>query len=322
MKEERMNNEEKIKQLRNLIVETLSPLIGKKCILLDVPYYHNIGDILIWEGERAFIKAIGCTCIYTASYETCVFPAIGKDVTILFNGGGNLGDIYHEHVDFLIKVIKNYPDNRIIVCPQTIYYKDKNLEKKDIKILLSHKDIYICARDTEVYGMLSTYLNNRALLLPDMAFCIDRDSLERYICPMRKEILRIERNDCEKQDIFFDESMEYDMSDWPVFEHSFRKSTFLNKLFIRSAHVSIPLWSEIINRLWDWYAQNIFRNLMISEGVSFISPYCKIITTRLHGCILSILLHKEVVLIDNSYGKNFHFYASWLYDLETISIKS
>ena len=47
MKEERMNNEEKIKQFRNLIVETLSPLIGKKCILLDVPYYHNIGDILI-----------------------------------------------------------------------------------------------------------------------------------------------------------------------------------------------------------------------------------------------------------------------------------
>lgn len=322
MKKERMNNEEKIRQLRKLIIETLSPLIGKECILLDVPYYHNVGDILIWEGERSFIKAIGCTCVYTASYETCMFPAISKDVTILFNGGGNLGDIYHEHVDFLIKVIKNYPNNRIIVCPQTVYYKDKTLEEEDMKIFLSHKDFYFCARDTEVYGTLSTYFNNRVLLLPDMAFCIAQDSLERYIRPMTKEILMIERNDCEKRGKYLHENIECDTSDWPVFEYSFRKSTFLNKLFTRSAHTSIPLWSGIINRLWDWYAQNIFRNSMISEGVSFISPYRKVITTRLHGCILSILLHKEVELIDNSYGKNFHFYASWLSDLETLSIKA
>ena len=55
-----MNNKEKINQLRKLIYSNLNPLINNKCLLLDAPYYHNIGDVLIWAGEwhKLFIYSI------------------------------------------------------------------------------------------------------------------------------------------------------------------------------------------------------------------------------------------------------------------------
>ena len=49
-----MNNKQKVTQLREVINSSLNKLIGKKCILLDAPYYHNIGDVLIWTGEQCY----------------------------------------------------------------------------------------------------------------------------------------------------------------------------------------------------------------------------------------------------------------------------
>lgn len=51
-----MTNKELKIHLKSKIYTILTPLIGKKCILLDAPYYHNIGDVLIWEGTKSFIK--------------------------------------------------------------------------------------------------------------------------------------------------------------------------------------------------------------------------------------------------------------------------
>ena len=45
-----------------------------------------------------------------------------------------------------------------------------------------------------------------------------------------------------------------------------------------------------------------------------MSKYNFVITTRLHGHILSILLGVPSIIIDNSYGKNKRFYFSWLQD--------
>lgn len=317
-----MNNEQKVNQLRNHIVSALQPLISKECILLDAPYYHNIGDVLIWEGEKAFLNSIGSKCLYTASYETCTFPKIKKETTVIFNGGGNLGDIYHEHFEFLKKVIDFYPNNRIIICPQTVYYNDKVLEERDMLFLRKHTDLYFCARDNNVYVLLKRYFGSKAILVPDMAFCITPDILKSYCLPETKNILTIDRKDCEKLNCVPLKGLCNDVSDWPVFEKSFYKSTFINKIFKYISDLHIPLLSSFSNNLWNVFAQKYFCHLMIKEGVRFISPYNKIISSRLHGCILSILLNKEVILIDNSYGKNRHFYETWLNDLNSITINN
>lgn len=314
-----MNNKQKIQQLKGIIINQLTPIIGNKCILLDAPYYHNIGDVLIWTGENCFFKNNGIQCLYTASYETCTFPLIDIDTTVVFNGGGNLGDIYHEHMDFLLNVIAKYPNNKIVVCPQTVFYKDTSTFESDFSQLAKHDNLYFCARDKQVFGQIHKFFGNKTLMLPDMAFCINEDIINKYKQETSKNKLIIARNDIEK---LKKEELSYDgdISDWPVIEHSFRKTTFINKIFKKIADLKIPIITNISNKLWDKYI-HIFKEQMIKEGVEFISPYKEIETARLHGCILSILLDKKITLCDNSYGKNKNFYKTWLSDVNTLILK-
>ena len=45
-------------ELGNIIKSSLIPLIPGDYILLDLPYYSNIGDILIWKGTEDFLKEL------------------------------------------------------------------------------------------------------------------------------------------------------------------------------------------------------------------------------------------------------------------------
>ena len=122
-----MNFQDKIKSLRRTIEETLVPLISKKCLLLDLPYYSNVGDILIWEGTNEFLKKCSCTCLYKSSLEHYRSFKCSNDVTILLQGGGNFGDIWRLHQDFRLKVISEYPNNRIIILPQSVFYENEKI---------------------------------------------------------------------------------------------------------------------------------------------------------------------------------------------------
>lgn len=51
------------------------------------------------------------------------------------------------------------------------------------------------------------------------------------------------------------------------------------------------------------------------RGYSLLSGARRVVTDRLHGHILSCLLGKPHVLLDNSYGKNGSFFKSWESDL-------
>ena len=51
-----MDSLQKVALLREEIYSSLTKLVGNKCILLDAPYYHNIGDVLIWTGVQCLGK--------------------------------------------------------------------------------------------------------------------------------------------------------------------------------------------------------------------------------------------------------------------------
>lgn len=307
-----MNNKETIYYLRHLIKDSLEPVIGRRCILIDIPYYQNIGDVLIWEGEKDFLHDIGCECICSASYWTFRFPVIEEDVCILFNGGGNIGDLYPEHIEFLLKIIDKYPNNRIVILPQTVYYKDKDKERVHLKQINRHRDLIFCARDKKVANEVAQYIDN-VLTIPDMAFYNNLKKLESFEKPTRLSRLIIKREDEETGKS--KTSTTGTVADWPTLVKSFRTSTFINKIFYTLATKGI-----VLRTLWDWYFHEYHSLMMIKEGVQFISPYREVETTRLHGCILSILLDKKVSLIDNSYGKNSEFYKSWLIEDEDITL--
>ena len=236
---------------------------------------------------------------------------IKKDTIILLQGGGNFGDIWDIH-EFKRKVIRNYPENRIIIFPQTVFYQKNENMLRDIELMSRHPYLTICARDIHSFEVLKKNFKNTILLVPDMAFCIPYENLQKYLQPTQNKTLYVKRKDKElcKENISFSPLFNLFESDWPSYERVTWEEKGL-KLAYKFRHLGL---SSII----DLYAFYILRPQLIRKGIEFVSQYREIYTTRLHVFILSILLGKSCTIIDNSYGKNSSFYETWLKNVDGI----
>lgn len=303
----------KIENLKKIIYDELSDLANCKYALFDLPYHTNIGDGLIWEGEKCFLDEIGAKCLHNSSNFTCDFPILSEDTVILIHGGGNLGDLYREHFSFHKKVLSNYPRNRVVFFPQTIFYQEQSVLKEDMDFLKKHGNVTLCARDRKSYEMIVSFISGGAKLVPDMAFCIP---IEQMSIPMGNKILAIIRNDGEldAKTVAFLSHINADKKDWPTFYHQPFDGTFLYKSLAKMAHWQVFGFKYLLNI----YCRNYFSANLLNIGLKFYRGYNEIYTTRLHGCILGILTGRNVHLLDNTYGKNSSFYETWLKDFESV----
>lgn len=315
-----MDFQEKIEFLKRKISQELRPLLSETCILLDLPYYTNIGDTLIWEGTESLVKMFGCNCLYRASVNTYKYKKIPIHTTVLLQGGGNFGDIWRAHQEFRLKVIEDYPNNRIVILPQTVYYENEEVMKEDARKCQEHPDLVICARDMRSYSLLKKYFfKNRILLLPDMAFCIPLDRLYRFRSKTEDKILFLKRIDKEQLNAcpgllpLPENGTVIETKDWPSMEEPSWIIFVFEKLLALNTKTG-----NSFGRLIDCFAYTILRKHFISTGVKFVSRYRYIYTTRLHVAILSTLLAKPYLFLDNSYGKNRTFYMTWLSDLKEV----
>lgn len=193
-----MNFATKVGQLQRLLEGTLLPLINNDYVLLDVPYYNNIGDVLIWQGTHDLLKQSKHKCLMSASKDTWNYGKLDSDIIILLQGGGNFGDLWIQHQDFRNKIIEKYPNNKIIILPQTIFYNDKNRMLADACLMACHRNLHICARDMRSYELLKQYFSkNQLYLLPDMAFCISSKLLDKYRVGSQNKTLLLMRADKE-----------------------------------------------------------------------------------------------------------------------------
>lgn len=308
-----MSVEEKIIELKTTIEQQLTLLIDNDYYLLDVPYYSNIGDVLIWKGTLDFLSGNPYKCLGMHSYQTFEFENMGEHAIILLLGGGNFGDLYLQHQMFRKRVIESYPNNKIIMLPQTVYYYGANAIREDSMVFRKHKNLYLCARDRYSYDFMNRYhYADHILLLPDMAFCIDLDWLSSLKPLQPKEVLLFNRIDRERTDLSCVSQylchQQYDTSDWPNYEES---EPILNKIrdLIRAGKIKEA----------DKVAIEEYLPSRICAGAELISQYKRVYSNRLHGAILAILLGKEVTILDNSYGKNLQYYDTWLRKTSAVS---
>lgn len=318
-----MNFQEEIQLLRAEIKRQLEPLIGEKCIIVDAPYYRNIGDVLIWQGIEDFLKLNHKNLLYVNSISTFQFPEIENDTTILLMGGGNFGDLWRELQEFRLKVVSHYLYNRIIMFPQSVWYEDKNLIDKDVEIFRNHQNIYMCARDRWSYDFMKKYFpTNNIFLVPDMAFYIDESRLVQYRKKYLLKKLYFKRLDKEATlSMPIDLGKDYDVHDWPTIENNSNTFYIIYKMWGLARRLEyFPGISNILYSISDIYASKFVKNNLVKQACKFLSPYGSVVTTRLHAMILSVLLHKNVEYIDNTTGKLSAFADTWLKECENIKL--
>lgn len=315
-----MTNEEKIKQLREIIYRQLSPLIDRDYVYLDLPYHNNIGDSLIWAGTKAFLKQFPYKCLYSTNFVNYDESRMNNTSLILLHGGGNFGDLYSCFNDFRKFVIRTCPKQNIIILPQTVYYLDEKHLFEDSSFYEHYPNVTICARDKVSYTLLQRYFShNKIILVPDMAFCM-RGIINNadYKCG-ESRTLYLRRTDNEYVDSSFIIPGNAEIHDWPTFD-KFPEIYKMNRVLWKITTKCASLLNMQINAVIDDFIwQYVLLPYNVRTGIHFLNMYDRLYTTRLHAAILGILLHKENInLLDNSYGKLRSFYKTWLGDLSTV----
>jgi pyruvyl transferase EpsO len=317
-----------IEKLKDIIRDNLIHLINNDYIYLDLPYYTNIGDLLIWKGTEDFLKRIPYKCLYKTAIETYIKPKISHDIIILLQGGGNFGDLWRRHTKFCLRIMEEFPENKIIILPQTVFYKNNDILNQDVVLMSKHTNLTICARDLITHQLLKTnFSKNNIILVPDMALYISQEFLNKHKKSKQNKVLFLKRKDDEflpfDYNIHLQNHNNVSEHDWPSMEKHLISSKILFSMKKIHTLFNNNIYLRISAKIIDWYAVKIYMPLLIKIGIHFISSYKYIYTTRLHGALSSMLLQIPFAFFDNSYGKNSSFYNTWLKELKGIKfIKS
>ena len=308
-----MQSERLISNLAEEVLSNVAPLVNADYWLCEVPHYHNVGDILIWQGELDFLKRLPYKCKGMSSLDSMKMPPIADGDLVLFQGGGNFGDLWDGPHAYRRRIMESNPNCRFVVFPQTVWYDSAEKLREDAEFYAKH-DCTICVRDSVSYSLLEKNFRNKILLVPDMAFCINMSKWRQCYSAVRPLVLK--RPDKELnitaalESVI--ESVDADVCDWPTMD---------NYTLVERVRDAIRCRPRKLGFLYEPYMYYVYRPYMIRSGVRFINSHTDIYTTRLHACILSILLGKErIVFFDNSYGKNRNFYDTWLKGCDSVEM--
>lgn len=307
-----------LKQELKKIVE----LINKEdAFYFDYPMHLNVGDLLIYAGTEAFFKEYKINirlrrCLQTFDINE-VKKNITKNTTIICHGGGNLGDLYPLLQKLREELVINFPNNRIILLPQTGYFSNQDEMKKSAAIFSAHKDCHLFARDLPTLELLKNF-SDKVILCPDMAHQLYGEfPLKNKVESLEKNKLYFLRKDIEASQL--EKNIESTLSasavvkDWDdiVTSNDIMYARIYSKLARISNISHLSIFKDKINDLWYKHTLNI-----IERARNEFMKYDLVVTSRLHGHIFSCLLGIPNQVCDNSYGKNLGYYNQWTKDID------
>ena len=307
-----------LKQELGKIVE----LINKEdAFYFDYPMHLNVGDLLIYAGTEAFFKEYNINirlrrCLQTFDINE-VKKNITKNTTIICHGGGNLGDLYPLLQKLREELVINFPNNRIILLPQTGYFSNQDEMKKSAAIFSAHKDCHLFARDLPTLELLKNF-SDKVILCPDMAHQLYGEfPLKNKVESSEKNKLYFLRKDIEASQL--EKNIESTLptsavvKDWDdiVTSNDIMYARIYSKLARISNISHLSIFKDKINDLWYKHTLNI-----IERARNEFMKYDLVVTSRLHGHIFSCLLGIPNQVCDNSYGKNLGYYNQWTKDID------
>lgn len=264
---------------------------NRRYFFLDAASYNNLGDQAITYAMCRFMgDMFGEENLFVVSekellmYFTSLKKQIQREDVIILSGGGNMGDLYPRYESLRRKVIRNFPDNKIVVFPQTIDYTDDRYGKKEKKkssmIYSRHKNLVVCAREMKSYRMMAQLYPN-VIFVPDIVFYLYG---KLNLQPTNRErIIGI----CMRHD---KESVINEVSEKKIYEICRENGFMVNDISTLSAPHQA-------------YTDNCSRRAVLEEKIREFSRCSGVITDRLHGMIFSVLAGTPCIALDNSNGK-------------------
>jgi pyruvyl transferase EpsO len=306
--------------LRNKVGE-IADLIprGKPVVFLDYPVYLNVGDLLIAKGTETFFRAFGYRVMTTRSaldFDAAQTAAIPPDATIVFQGGGNFGDLYELHQQFRERVIARCRTNRIVILPQTIHFESAARLDECAAVFARHPDLHVCVRDHASHDLFRRHFPNPTYLFPDMAHFLWDELAPRRQGTGSRSTLLFMRVDKEGSPFVHESTAGQTPIDWRDIMSLTDRVAFALLLRLHQRHDDLLPGHEIYP-FW-----RLFSERMIRKAIRTLVPHGAVVTNRLHMALLGLLMGRRVEMADNSYGKLSAYYGCWLETIPTVELLS
>jgi pyruvyl transferase EpsO len=301
-----------LSRMAGALTDVLDPLLPRRvrCALLEFPDYGNVGDSAIWLGEKAYLQRIGARVVYSCDRHGYSAPKLAerlRDGVILLQGGGNLGDLWPAYQHFREQVIAAFPHNRVVQLPQSVWFEDKASLDRARAVFDAHPDLTLLIRDERSLEFVRREFKTPSFLCPDMSIALGPLPRAR---PPRQDVVWLLREDVEARD--HGASLAgVESEDWCGERRSWR---FRLKRFVaeelswhpRSPGWTWPLLAPVHNRVWDSLARE-----RLARGCEVLGRGRVVITDRLHGHLLSLLLGIPHVVLGDRHGKVRNYYETW-----------
>lgn len=254
----------------------------KKIVLFGTSEHSNIGDAAITVGVYNFIKKYFSDYLFieVSTYEFADnFPKIQNIINdediILLQGGGNLGNKYIVEENVRREVISTFINNKIVILPQTIYFDDTELGKREYsktkEIYNRHNNLIIFTRGEISKKIAQDLTSVEPHISLDMALNLNYDYKNE-----RSGILCCIR----------------DVGD----ESAFDKITY-NKLLnsIKDVDKNCGFTNNLFEK--DIRKENRFN--VVYNQFKLFSKYKLVVTDRLHGLIFSLITNTPCIVISS-----------------------
>lgn len=312
-----------VSALRDRYSEALDDLVpvGSPVALLNYPNHSNVGDSAIWLGELAYLRRRRCEVIYASDLVSHdpgrLRRRLPNDGVILLHGGGNFGDLWPAHQVFRERVVREHLRSRIVVLPQTVNFTTAGALGSARSAFSGHDNLSLVTRDSRSFEFARSELPCDVRLAPDSAFWLDPTRPARE--PLEK-VAWLARTDHEARDqalprwdtgglLAVDWLKPAAMSSldrgWALFRTLRVVSCVLGQLPV-GARLVVPMQRALFAPVARWH---------VRRGSEILSAGEVVITDRLHGHILCILMGIPHILVDEAHFKIRSFWETWTSDL-------
>jgi exopolysaccharide biosynthesis predicted pyruvyltransferase EpsI len=271
---------------------------GSHVALLDFPAYQNVGDSAIWLGTVAVLQALDCRIGYVCdqgSYSREALEArLPPGAPVLLQGGGNFGDLWPPHQRFRELVIGELADRPIIQLPVSIDFREPGSVERSRGVLNRHERLTLLVRDRKSLAYAEAHFDARSLLCPDAALALTPPRRGRA----ETDVVVLERSDKEQ------------LRPLPTVPGA--------RVLDWSSGPGEPgyswWWEQKVRVARRVGTRRLFDSLArqrVEFGYSLVASGRVLLTDRLHGHILALLMETPHVVVETGYGKIRDFHESF-----------
>lgn len=296
--------------------QVIADLIGRRPVqYVDVPMYANVGDLLIMLGTERFFEVHGLVVARRSAYFNFRAERVAPGEAVVFQGGGNFGDLYEHPQSVRDANITRLRDHRVIILPQSLHFQSEATLHRTAALYRQHPDLHFCVRDPVSFETARAFTDH-VHLMPDMAHQLwpitrTTDSMAPSTAT-RGRTLQFMRTDDEITDHPAADPQQaaaaVTQCDWP---HFVGRRDVVYRQLCRSLRVLHALRLDTHLSQWTLNAWRHHVEGLVQQATALFSAHDRVVTDRLHGHIFASLLGLPNQVLDNVYGKNSRYVSTW-----------